>query len=47
MRTKPTAGPNDCVRLRHTIQQIDDSNNDIPKEEQGSLGEVEVNHVLV
>lgn len=42
---KQTAGPSEYLCVRSTIQQIDDPNKDVPKEELGSLEEVEENYV--
>ncbi|XP_058795183.1 protein FRG1 homolog [Phymastichus coffea] len=42
---KSTAGPSEYVWVRTMAQQIEDPTKDGPKEEQGSLEEVEVNYV--
>ncbi|XP_078047107.1 FSHD region gene 1 [Augochlora pura] len=40
-----TAGPSEYCTIRSIIQKTQDPNKDIPKEEQGSLLDVEVNYV--
>jgi len=40
-----TAGPSEFVVIRSMTQRSQSPNKDIPKEEQGSLADVEVNYV--
>lgn len=42
---KQTAGSSEYVEIRSMNQQVEDPNKDVPTEELGSLGEVEVNYV--
>jgi len=43
--TKATAGPNEYVSIRSMAQEVDDPNKDVPREELGSIEEIEVNYV--
>lgn len=40
-----TAGPSEYVVLRSMTQRSQSPNKDIPKEEQGSLADIEINYV--
>lgn len=40
-----TAGPSEFIVIRSIIQRSQSPSKDIPKEEQGSITEVEVNYV--
>ncbi|KAJ8667163.1 hypothetical protein QAD02_008825 [Eretmocerus hayati] len=42
---KPTAGQNEYVCIRSMLQQVEDPTKNVPKEELGSLEEVEENYV--